>query len=100
MNSLPIIKLSVEGMKTSMLHAFTKQQLEISSEVQRAIELECTPEKIQTYINEESQKIVSQAIKDAIRQWWLTSPEGQSLIQSAVVERMNEEAKIYSDRKV
>jgi hypothetical protein len=92
---IPIIKLEVGMMKESIMHAFSQRQLDISEEVQRALNAQCTPEAIQAHVNEAAHGAVREAVSSAIKRWWATSDEGRALIQAAIAERMNEEAMYY-----
>jgi hypothetical protein len=96
---IPIITINVEHMRQSIHHAFTERQLELSSELQIALDRECSPEKIQQYVDEAARGAVEAAVKDAVRKWWLTSEEGCKLISEAITRRMNEEAELYKGRK-
>lgn len=93
---MPIIKLEVESMKQSIMHAFSERQIDLSAEVQCALDAQCTPEAIQEHVNEASRKAVKEAVANAVQRWWATSPEGRALIEAAITERMNEEAALYA----
>jgi predicted solute-binding protein len=93
--SFPIITVTVEGMKESIHHAFMERQVQLSRELQIALDRECTSENIQLYIDEVTRKAVKDAVQDAIKRWWMTSEEGRKLIEYEVSKRMEEEAKHY-----
>jgi hypothetical protein len=97
--AFPVIHLTVERMQHSMLHAFSQHQMDISAEVQRAIERECSPENIQRIVDEAARGAVKEAVTSAVKRWWATSEEGRKLIEAAIAERMDEEARIYGGRK-
>jgi hypothetical protein len=95
---IPIIKIEVGAMKESIMHAFSQRQIDISQEVQRALDKQCTPEAIQAHVNKAAGEAVSEAVSSAVKMWWATSDEGRALIEAAIVERMNEEAELYSKK--
>lgn len=99
MNGFPIIKLSVERMQQTMLHAFSQTQLDISNEVEKALKIACSQESIDSIVSIEAQKCVNEAVKEAMKKWWLTSETGQNLIKQAISEKMEEEAKYYMESK-
>lgn len=98
MNEFPMIRLELTGMKHSIMHAFNDHQLDMSAEVKRALDRECSPEKLQAYIDNETRAAVKEATESAVRYWWATSETGKKLIQKAIVERMEEEAKLWSKK--
>ena len=97
--NMPIIRIEVEQMKHSMLHAFNQTQMEISEEVKRALDRACAPELIQQHINEVAHRVIKEATQTAIERWWAMSAEGQKLVQEAVAKRMDEEAQFYRGMK-
>lgn len=94
----PVIRLEVQHMKQTMIHAFGQQQLDISAEVKRALDRECHPDRIQEIVDRTAREAVNIAVSDAVKHWWLTSEAGQQLIKQAIAERMEEEAKLFSRR--
>ncbi len=96
MNQFPIIRLELDHMKQTMLHMFSEKQLDLSEEVKRAMDRVCTQENIQAHVNEAARQVVESAVKDAVRHWWLTAPEGQALIKEEINRRMKEEAELYA----
>jgi hypothetical protein len=91
--NLPIISLQIQGMKETILHAFSERMIDLSSEVKLSLDRYCTPENIQRSIDETVRPLVDEAINTAVRKWWLLSEEGQKLLNEAVALRLEEEAK-------
>lgn len=93
--NFPIVEVHLEGMRQTIRHAFTQQQMSMSAELKIALERECTPEKVQSYIDETTRQVVRESVEEAVKYWWRTSEEGQALIREAVAAKMDEEAKWY-----
>lgn len=89
----PIISLQIQGMKETIHHAFSERMLDLSSEVKLALDKHCTPENIQRSIDETVGPLVDEAVKNAVKKWWLLSEEGQKLLNEAVAIRLEEEVK-------
>jgi len=93
--NFPIISVTLEGMRETVRHAFSQQAINMSAELDRALQRECTPEKIQKYVDSASREVVETSVRDAVKRWWLTSESGQALIREAVASKMDEEAEFY-----
>lgn len=91
----PIIKLEIQSMKQSIMHAFTQQMMDISEEVQRALDRECTHENIQRIVNTAAKEAVEEAVSSAVKRWWAIDPVARELVNEAVASRLNEDANLY-----
>jgi len=90
------ITITVDRMREAIKHAFDERHITISEQVQRALDAQCSPEAIRSHVEEASRGAVRDAVQYAIKRWWTTAPEGRALIEAAIVERMNEEAALYT----
>lgn len=95
---IPIVKIEVEAMKETILHAFSERALDFSAELKIAMDRACTPHVIQETINKAAREAVTQTVDSAARRWWATSETAQALIQTAVTARLEEEAQYWKSK--
>lgn len=95
---IPIIKIEVEAMKETILHAFNARALTFSAELSLALDRACAPAVIQETIDKATHDAVKQTVDQAVRRWWATSETAQALIQTAVTTRLEEEAQFWKSK--
>lgn len=86
-DGIPVIRLTVEGMKHQIMHALMEHELALSNEIQRAVEAFCQPENIQAVINREVNAVVSSVIREEIDRFYRRG-DGRAVIRTAVEERL------------
>ena len=89
MNELPIIRLSIEGMKKSILMALTEQQALFDEAARAAVEHFCRPENVNRVVAEEVEAAIMDAVSDEVRAFFRHSGPGRVAIRHAVEERLN-----------
>lgn len=94
----PIVKIEVEAMKETILHAFNDRALNFSAELKIALDRACAPTVIQDTIDKAAREAVTQTVDHAVRRWWATSETAQALIQTAVTTRLEEEAQYWKSK--
>jgi hypothetical protein len=95
---IPIVKIEVEAMKETILHAFSERALDFSAELKIAMDRACAPAVIQQTIDKAAREAVTQTVDIAVRRWWATSETAQALIQTAVTARLEEEAQYWKSK--
>lgn len=90
MDSMPIIRLSVEGMKMSILNAFNQQHVEVDLYVQEELERFCAPENLRRVIAKHVDAVVETAIRDALESFFRYGA-GKKLIVRQVLTMLGEE---------
>ena len=95
---IPIVKIEVEAMKETILHAMGERMLDFSAELKLALDRACAPDVIQDTIDKAAREAVTQTVDSAVRHWWATSETAQALIQTAVTTRLEEEAQYWKSK--
>lgn len=85
---VPIIRLELEGMRHSMLMAFSEHQGVLEDEVRSAVEKYCTPENLSLVIQAEAKRCLDAAVKRAIDDYFCWG-EGKESVKAAVLEMIN-----------
>lgn len=85
MNSPIVIKLEVEGMRYSMLNAFSEHQGAMAEEVKRAVTEYCTPENLSSVVHKEARRCVDAAVAKAIDEYFRFG-EGREAVKAAVLK--------------
>lgn len=86
----PIIKIEVQTMKQSMLHAFSQQMLGLDEMFKEALDDACQPEKVQNILTEAANKFIKEALETETKNYF-TYGEGRKFIANKVKEKLNEE---------
>ena len=89
MNELPIIRLTVEGMKTSILMALTEQQTMFDEAARAAVEHFCQPENVNNVVAHHVTKAINDAVSDEVMAYFRHSAPGRVAIREAVKERLD-----------
>lgn len=92
-NTVPIIRLEVEGMKHTVQMMLSKYAAELDKEVFDAVEKFCTSSNIERVINECTEKSIKQAIELEIGDFFRYG-NGRKAIKEAVENQLNG---IYKD---
>lgn len=96
-SGLPIVELRVRGMEHSMAMALTEYEVQMDEMLQEAVKKYCAPENLKRIINEETERVIDAAVKDAVRYWFTGTEEGKAVIRKAVADKLEEESKIWRD---
>jgi len=83
----PLIKLEVEHMRQSMVHAFSEHCLKMDGLFQHAIAEACKPDAIQAVVTEAAQRYLKQALDEEVKNF-LTYGEGRKLVRAEVEKRL------------
>jgi hypothetical protein len=79
----PVIKLELERMGFAIKTALTEYSLQMTDEIQRAVDEFCTPENIRRTISGQIQQVLRQAIEEEMRGYFLYRG-GRTTIREAV----------------
>lgn len=84
MNSIPVVRLEVEYMKHSILHAFADYQVQVDEQVKRAVDAACTPDNLQRILNAEVKQEIERAIKSEVEHFFRYG-SGKDAVRAAVL---------------
>lgn len=90
MNEIPLIRIEVETMRQSMIHAFSRQMLRLDEMFKEAINDACQPEKVQAILTEAANKYIQEALKLETERYFLYG-EGRKYISEKVKEKLDKE---------
>lgn len=85
--NLPLIKIEVEHMRQSMIHAFSEHVLKMDGLFQHAITAACKPEVVQEIVDDAAQRYLRQALDEEVKNY-LTYGEGRKLVRAEVEKRL------------
>lgn len=83
----PLIKIEVEHMRQSMIHAFGEHVLKMDGLFQHAITEACKPEVVQEIVNDAARRYLQQALDEEVKHF-LTYGEGRKLVRAEVEKRL------------
>lgn len=67
---VPIMRLELEGMKHSILHAFSQMSVATDAMVQVEVEKFCQPERLQEIIAQEVGRVLKASIENEVRSFF------------------------------
>ncbi|MEN6549954.1 MAG: hypothetical protein ABFE07_28255 [Armatimonadia bacterium] len=88
---MPLVRLEVEGMRRTLVHALAEQNLAMDGYVQAAIDKFCHPDNLQAIIEREAQEALSRAIKEEIDNFFGYAGPGRTVIKEIMAKRLTEE---------
>lgn len=87
---IPIVRLELQGMKATLLHAIGERQASFDADVRAAVEQACSPANIRAVIEHEVQRSLEAAIADEVRRFY-QSGEGRQAVRDAIRKRLGRE---------
>ena len=88
--TIPIIRLEVERMKQTILHALPQHAAAMDASVQSAIEAYCTPQNIDSIVRQAATEALNAAVKEEVRSFFQYSQQGRQAVREAVMKHLNE----------
>lgn len=88
MPEIPVIRLTVESMKHSILTALSEYEMTVAKELRDAVETVCTPEYIQEIMRREVQSVLAQAIRDEVDRYYRHG-DGRAAVEQAVHDALH-----------
>lgn len=88
--NFPLVRVSVEGVRQQMVHAFHGQCLEMDEQFKTAIDLALKPENVQAILNEAAAKFLHEQIEEEIRVFFARG-DGRKLVATIVIDRLHRE---------
>lgn len=85
--NMPIIRLSLEGMQMSILHAFAQYQVENDAMVKEAVEAFLKPENVQRIVAQCVEREIKSALEKEISTFFLYGA-GRDFLAKAVKEKL------------
>jgi hypothetical protein len=89
----PLIKIEIEHMRQSMVHAFSEHTIKMDSLFKDAIERACHPDAVRRIVYEAANQYLRQALDDEVKNF-LTYGDGRKLVRSEVEKRLKEDFEI------
>jgi predicted flavoprotein YhiN len=96
--SVPMIRLEVEGMKTSIICALSEYTAQMDADIKKAVELACTPDRVKEVLYAAVGKELKNAIEDEIRNFFAYG-NGRKAIKAAVEDKLTEEIERIEEYK-
>lgn len=90
MNTMPVIRLEIEGMKHTIMHAMTQYMTQMDSDIQAAVERACKPENISALIEATAREQIAKAVKYEIESFYSYGP-GRKAIKEAVIKTLGKD---------
>lgn len=87
--NLPIVRLELEGMKESIVMAFSEYALKMDADVQSAVAAICTPENLTAMVTKYAKDAIDSAIRQEISNFY-NYGLGREVIRKAVNETLAE----------
>lgn len=91
MNDIPIVRLSIEGMKQTMLYAFSDYQIATAEEVRRALEEATTPEAIHELCLRIARQEIERAVRSEVERFYRYG-SGQQAVRRQIMAMLEPEA--------
>ena len=88
-NYMPIVRLEVESMRLSILHAFSNQMLQMDDNLKIAVDNFCTPENIQRIMNGEVERVMREVIQEELVKFYRHG-EGRQIIAEKIKKNILE----------
>jgi hypothetical protein len=85
--SMPIIRFELEGMKRTMVTALAQHQKLMDQDIQDAVNSYCTPENIKRVIHEAAFRALDHAIKEEVDKFFRYG-EGRKQIAEVIKEKL------------
>lgn len=86
--NLPIITLTVEGMKNTVKVALAEQVVLMDAEVKRAVERYCTEENIAQTLKQAVFHEMNLAVKEETQSFFRYSGKGRAAVKEAILEHL------------
>ena len=83
----PIIRLEIEGMKHTIMHAMTQYLTQMDADIQAAVERACKPEHISALIETTAREQIAKAVKTEIESFY-SYGRGRAAIKEAVLKTL------------
>lgn len=86
-----MIKIEVETMRESMVHAFSAQMLDLDKNFRIAMDDACQPQKVQAILTEAANSYIRQALEEETKSYFLHG-DGRKVIAAKVKEKLDAQA--------
>jgi len=83
----PLIRIEVDHMRHSMIHAFSEHMVKMDEQFKHAITEACRPEIVQEIVNDAARRYLKQALDEEVKSFLLHG-DGRALISKSVKERL------------
>ena len=85
----PLIRIELESLKSCLVHAFSKQMLDMDEMFNEAVKRYCTPENIESILNTEVKRVLDKLISETVSGFF-TYGKGRDIVAERVKSRLNE----------
>jgi hypothetical protein len=87
-HGFPVIRIEIEGMKQSILHAIMERQLMMDEWVTEAVERELSDDRIKAMIEREVQRTIENTVREEVDKFYRLG-KGRGLVASIVQSRLD-----------
>lgn len=91
MNSIPMVRLTVESMQFEMKALLGSHVSRIFTEIEKSVEKVCTPENIERIIDAEASQALESLIREEMRNFY-TKGDGRKYVVEKMVSYLNAES--------
>ena len=85
-----IVRLEVDHMRQSILHAITDYQLQMDADIRKAVEQACSPEHVRMVIFTEAQRVLDKVLAEEIQHFYSNGP-GRKFVREKVMALLGRE---------
>lgn len=90
----PRIQVTLEGMRTQLLHAFSQYETEWTEMMREAVKAELTPERVAALVHEQVQEQLHSAVRDYV------GSAIRNAIQPVIEERLQRIAREHAQKLI
>ena len=86
-HGFPIVRIEIEGMKQSIVHAIMERQLLMDEWVVEEVERQCSDENIKISIQREVQRAIDASVRESVDRFYRLG-EGRKIVSNMVESRL------------
>jgi len=87
MDSFPMIRLELQGMKMAIIRTLSEYQVQLDSEIKQAVEAFCTEANLRDIINDQVTRTLDSVIRSEVEKFFMYG-EGRATIAQVVKETL------------
>ena len=86
----PLIRIELESMKQTMIHAFSSQMFQLDTQFKKALEEACHPDNIDRILTESANSAIKEVIEEEINNFFRNG-DGRKFVAEKVREKLGQE---------
>jgi len=96
MRGIPVIKISIEHMTQSIMHAFSQQMFDTDQYVQEEVKRYCSEDNLRAVVSTAARNAIDAAVKKEVETFFRYGV-GADIVKKAVIRRLEEDTKHLED---